>query len=379
VNGGEVSDVAVDRVGGAAGGGPRARDLGIRLDGAPGRWNAITDVPGVEVGYTTLSDGDVRTGVTAILPRGRDGVGVTCPAGTFSFNGNGEMTGTAWIAETGGFASPVALTNTHAVGPVHRGVVDWTFARRPGLGAQWVLPVVSETWDGYLNDVNGDHVTPAHATAALDAAASGPVAEGAVGGGTGMCCYDFKGGSGTASRLVPYGGATYAVGAFVQANFGDRRELVVAGRPVGRELLDDNPLADLSWLAPPGAGSVVVILATDAPLLPGQCTALARRAMLGVGRTGTTGSHFSGDLVLAFSTANPGALASEFPLAEATDADYATFRFVPWGRVDAFHEAAVQAVEEAVLNALVAGRDTVGRDGHRVPGLPHDRLRALLA
>jgi len=262
---------------------------------------------------------------------------------------------------------------------VHRGVVEWTLARNPALAAQWVLPVVSETWDGYLNDINGDHVRPAHAVEALDAAAPGPVAEGAVGGGTGMCCYDYKGGSGTSSRRVPYAGSVYSVGAFVQANFGDRRELVVAGRPVGRELLDDNPLASLDWLAPAGAGSVVVIVATDAPLLPGQCTALARRAMLGVGRTGTTGSHFSGDLVLAFSTANPGALTSAFPLTEATGDDYETLRFVPWGRVDAFHEAVVQAVEEAVLNALCAGRDTVGRDGHRVPGMPVDRVRRLLS
>jgi L-aminopeptidase/D-esterase-like protein len=368
---------------------PRARDLGIPLDGTPGEWNAITDVPGLEVGYVTLADGPVQTGVTAILPRGRDGVGVPCAAGTFSFNGNGEMTGTAWIAEAGGFATPVALTNTHALGSVHRGVVEWTLARDAGVAvpaaapptptAQWVLPVVSETWDGYLNDVDGDHVTPAHAVAALDAASSGPVAEGAVGGGTGMCCYEYKGGSGTSSRRVPYAGATYTVGAFVQANFGDRRELVVAGRPVGRELLDDNPMASLDWLAPAGAGSVVVLVATDAPLLPGQCTALARRAMLGVGRTGTSGSHFSGDLVLAFSTANPGALTSAFPLAEATEADYETLRFVPWGRVDPFYEAVVQSVEEAVLNALCAGRETVGRDGRRVPGLPLDRLRELLA
>jgi L-aminopeptidase/D-esterase-like protein len=358
---------------------PRARELGVPLDGTPGEHDAITDVPGLELGYVTLSEGDVQTGVTAILPRGRDGVGVPCAAGTFSFNGNGEMTGTAWIAESGGFASPVALTNTHALGPVHRGVVEWTLARNPGLAAQWVLPVVSETWDGYLNDINGDHVTPAHAIAALDAATSGPVAEGAVGGGTGMCCYDYKGGSGTASRLVPYGGTSYTVGAFVQANFGDRRELVMGGRRLGPELLDDNPLASTDWLAPPGAGSVVVIVATDAPLLPGQCTGLARRAMLGVGRTGTSGSHFSGDLVLAFSTANPGALTSAFPLTEATDADYETLRYVPWGRVDAFYEATVQAVEEAVLNALCAGRDTVGKAGHRVPGLPLDRVRELLA
>jgi len=365
----------------------RARDLGIPLEGEPGPGNALTDVPGVEVGHVTLVEGDgplrvghgpVRTGVTAVLPLGRGGVGQACAAGWFSLNGNGEMTGTAWIEESGGLALPVLLSNTHAIGACHRGVIDWLVARRPELGHRWHLPVVAETWDGYLNDVNGAHVRPEHAVAAIDAAAGGPVAEGGVGGGTGMTCYGFKGGSGTASRRVAYGSDSYHVGALVQANFGSRAELVVAGVPVGGRLGADNPEErDVDWLAPPGSGSVIVLVGTDAPLLPGQCKALARRVPLGLARTGTTGSHFSGDLFLAFSTANPGSLNSEFPTGGASG--YQQLRFVPWGQLDVFYAAVVRAVEEAVLNALVAGRTMVGRDGHRAPGLPHERLRALLA
>jgi D-aminopeptidase len=357
----------------------RARALGIGLDGNPGPNNALTDVPGVQVGYTTLSEGSsVRTGVTALLPRGRDGVGLPCAAGRYSLNGNGEMTGSSWLDESGSLSGPVLITNTHAVGPVHRGVVDWTVAHRPDLARQWLLPVVAETWDGYLNDINGPHVRAEHAVAAIDAAASGPVEEGCVGGGTGMNCYGFKGGSGTASRVVDYGTARYTVGVFVQANFGDRRELVVAGVPVGRHLREDDPMADTDWFAPGGAGSVIVVVGTDAPLLPGQCKALARRVPMGLARTGTSGSHFSGDIFLAFSTANAGALRSAFPQSPATDEDYDTLRHIPWGRIDPFYEATVQAVEEAVLNALVTAEETVGRDGHRSPAIPHERLRELL-
>ncbi|MFE6051820.1 P1 family peptidase [Kitasatospora sp. NPDC056446] len=359
---------------------PRARALGLVLDGTPGPANALTDVPGVQIGYTTLVEGEqVRTGVTALLPRGREGVGTPCAAGWYSLNGNGEMTGTTWIEETGALNGPVMVTNTHAVGTVHRGVVDWTAANRPDLARQWLLPVVAETWDGYLNDINGPHVRAEHAIAAIESAAAGPVEEGCVGGGTGMNCYGFKGGSGTASRIVHYGSADYTVGAFVQANFGDRRELVVGGVPVGRELSADNPMEDSDWFAPGGAGSVIVVVGTDAPLLPGQCKALARRVPLGLGRTGTSGGHFSGDIFLAFSTANPGALGSSFPQGEPGDADYDTLRFIPWGRIDPFYEAVVQAVEEAVLNALVTAEETIGRDGHRSPALPHERLRELLA
>lgn len=345
----------------------RARDLGVPLPGRPGPHNALTDVPGVEVGYTTLVEGEsVRTGVTAVLPRGRADFAVPCAAGTFSLNGNGEMTGTAWLAETGSLALPVLITNTHAVGACHRGVIDWVLRARPGVADEWLLPVVAETWDGYLNDINAPTIHSGHAGAAIDAARGGPVEEGSVGGGTGMTCYGFKGGTGTASRLVPYGTDEYTVGALVQANFGSRRELTVAGEAVGRKLTADNPLE--AWTAPAGAGSVIVLVGTDAPLLPGQCAALARRVPLGLARTGTTGSHFSGDLFLAFSTANPGALTSAFP--RTTEAEYESLRFVPWGRLDPFLEAVVQAVEEAVLNALVANEEMTGHRGHRVPALP---------
>ncbi len=382
---------------------PRARGIGVPLTGEPGPWNAITDVPGLEVGYVTLVEGHgplvvgqgpVRTGVTAILPRGRSGVGVPCAAGWYSLNGNGEMTGTTWIDEVGALAMPVTISNTHAVGACHTGAVRWVGLHHPALATQWLLPVAAETWDGYLNDINGEHVRPEHAVEALDAAASGPVVEGSVGGGTGMTCYAFKGGSGTASRVVGFGSSRFTVGAFVQANFGDRAELTVAGVRVGGRLSDDDPMSDPSWLVrdgeragrprpgaarpPGGGGSVIVVVATDAPLLPGQCTALARRVPLGLARTGTAGGHFSGDIFLAFSTANAGALHSRIPVAAPTDDDLDTLRFIPWGFMDPFFTAVVEAVEEAVLNTLVAGVEMVGRDGHRSPALPHDAVRAAL-
>ncbi|WP_323179874.1 MULTISPECIES: P1 family peptidase [unclassified Streptomyces] len=358
----------------------RARELGIPLTGEPGPWNAITDVPGVEVGYVTLCEGaDVRTGVTALLPRGRDGVGLPCAAGWHSFNGNGEMTGTAWIEESGSLAVPVLITNTYAVGPVHRGVIEWVRANCRGMAPEWLLPVVTETWDGHLNDIHGTAVESRHAAAAIEAASTGPVEEGCVGGGTGMRCYGFKGGSGTASRVVEYGEDRYTVGAFIQANFGARRELVVAGVPVGPELPDrPGPAAEGERQVPPGAGSVIVVVATDAPLLPGQCKALARRVTLGLARTGTTGSHFSGDIFLAFSTANESALTSTFP-ADNGSAPYESMRFVPWGRMDPFYGAVVESVEEAVLNVLTGAHSMTGRDGHHVQALPLDRVSELLA
>jgi D-aminopeptidase len=341
----------------------RARGLGIPLHGTPGVHNAITDVPGVEVGYTTLIEGDdVRTGVTAILPRPRASLGVPCPAGWFSLNGNGEMTGTTWIEESGGCNGPIGITNTHAVGMVHAGVVDWTVRELPEVAERWLLPVVAETWDGWLNDINGRHVRPAHAVAAIDSARPGPVDEGSVGGGTGMRCYGYKGGSGTSSRVVAHGDSSFTIGAFVQANFGARHELTVAGVPVGRSLPPVPPDA-----SPGGDGSVIVILATDAPLLPGQCKAFARRAALGIGRTGTSGSHFSGDIFLALSTAT----------ASASDG-FESLRYVPWGALDPFYEAAVQAVEEAVLNALIANKPMVGRSGRSLDALPHDVVRAMV-
>jgi L-aminopeptidase/D-esterase-like protein len=351
------------------GGKPRARALEIPFGGRPGRWNAITDVPGVEVGYTTLIEGStVRTGVTAIHPRGPAGTGDPVAAGFHSQNGNGEMTGVSWINESGTFDGPVAITNTHAVGIAHAGIIEWTVRHHPVVAEEWLLPVAAETWDGYLNDINRQHVTVAHVVAAIEAARPGPVEEGSVGGGTGMNCYHFKGGSGTASRLVD----DYTVGVFVQANFGARRELVIAGVALGDALADDDPMLDWDRAAP-GAGSVIALVATDAPLFPHQCQALARRVTAGLARTGTSGSHFSGDLFLAFSTANPGAFRPD-------DArTMSGLEFVPWERLDPHYEAVVQATEEAVVNALVANEDMTGRDGHRTPALPRDRVAALLA
>lgn len=364
----------------------RARALAIPLQGTPGPANAITDVDGVLVGYSTIIKGEgklngqgpVRTGVTAILPFGRDGVGVACAAGYHSFNGNGEMTGASWIEEAGSISLPILITNTHAIGPCHRGVINWVARHKPDVANQWLLPVVAETWDGYLNDINGSHVTVDHAIAAIDNAAGGRIEEGSVGGGTGMNCYAFKGGSGTASRIVDYGHRSYTVGVFLQANFGSRRELTIAGVPLGDQLANDNPMEAYFRGGPTGAGSCIGIVATDAPLLPGQCKALARRVPLGLARTGTTGSHFSGDIFLAFSTANPDALNGRFPKGPASEESYSHMDFIPWGRMDDFYAAVVQATEEAVLNALVANGDMTGRDGNRSPALPHAKVRAAL-
>jgi L-aminopeptidase/D-esterase-like protein len=364
----------------------RAREAGIPLGGEPGRQNAITDVPGVTVGMVTLLEDRpngvaVRTGVTAVLPLGRAGVGTTVPAGIHVLNGNGELTGAHWIGETGALTGPVMLTNTHAVGPVHRGVIDWTVANRPDRAIEWLLPVVAETWDGYLNSINEDAVRTEHAARAIDAAESGPVAEGSAGGGTGMNCYEFSGGTGTASRMVSFGAERYTVGVLVQANFGSRDELRVAGVPMG-DLDAPNPIAepwfaaDRDRAAPGGAGSVIAVIATDAPLIPQQCQALARRAPLGLARTGTTGSHFSGDIFLAFSTGNPGSLDSGFPVVGGES--LRSLRMVPWNGMDRFYAAVVESVEEAVLNALVENVDMTGRDGHWVPRLPVDQVQARL-
>jgi D-aminopeptidase len=341
----------------------RARDLGLPFRGVPGPLNAITDVPGIEVGYTTLIEGDrIRTGVTGIHPRGRADPGNPVAAGFHSQNGNGEMTGIAWVEESGMFAGPIAITNTHAVGVAHSGIVAWVVQHHPALAEAWLLPVAAETWDGYLNDINGHHVREEHVIAALDSATGGPVPEGSVGGGTGMNCYQFKGGNGTASRVV----RDYTVGVFVQANFGARRELTICGTYLGERLAADNPMADFT-IAPPGAGSVIAIVATNAPLFPHQCKAVARRVTSGLARTGTSGSHFSGDLFLAFSTANKGGFAAGH------------LDFIPWTELDPFYEAVVQATEEAVINALVVNEEMTGRDGHRTPALPRDLVRTLVS
>lgn len=368
---------------------PRARDLGVPFDGEHAADNAITDVAGVEVGYRTLIEGEgahaVRSGVTTILPRGRSGLGNACAAAVHSFNGNGELTGRSWIDESGSLSMPIGITSSHAVGAVHSGIDAWVAESAPAVAAQWMLPVVGETWDGYLNDINGGHITPSDARAALDAATGGPLAEGNVGGGTGMNCYGFKGGTGTASRIVRHGDDQYTVGVLIQANFGSRDELRLAGIPLGSQSAAPNPMEKDDWFhrererlrVPGGAGSAIVVIATDAPLLPGQCAALARRGALGLGRSGTAGSHFSGDIILAFSTANDGALNSSFP--EEPLAEYDTLQFIPWGRIDPFLTAAAQAVDEAVWNALVAARDMTGRDGHESPALPHEEIIAAVA
>jgi L-aminopeptidase/D-esterase-like protein len=367
----------------------RARDLGIRFEGEPGALNAITDVPGLEVGMVTLISGEgdlvpdagpVRTGVTAILPVGKTNTQNAIPAGIYSLNGNGEMTGSHWINETGGLSGPIMITNTHAVGTVHRGVIEWVKQNFPEAAMEWLLPVVAETWDGYLNDINGAHVTTEHAISAINTASGGEVSEGSHGGGTGMNCYGFKGGNGTASRTVPFGGKDYVVGVFVQANFGDRKELRIQGVDMS-DLDVPNPMDESTWMdrdksrtVPGGAGSVIVIVATNAPLLPDQCRALARRVPLGLARTGTAGGHFSGDIFLAVSTAQLGELSSGFPTKSRQEAELKSLDFVPWNYLDAFYTAVVQGVEESVLNALVNNTTMVGRDGNTSYALPHDQV-----
>jgi D-aminopeptidase len=354
--------------------GGRARDLGIRLPGRTGPGNTITDVPGVEVGYATLIEGsDVRTGVTAVLPLGKDGLGQSCPAGWYALNGNGEMTGTAWLSETGALALPIAITNTHAIGPVHRGVIEWSVEQAPGLGQRWLLPVVAETWDGYLNDPNSASITPGVAKRALDAATGTAPADGSFGGGTGMILYGYKGGTGGASRVVEIAARQYTVGVLTQANFGDRRELTINGHRIGEQLQHEPDPQQARGETPPGSGSCIVIVATDAPLLPGQCAALARRVPLGLARTGASGSHYSGDLFLAFSATNPGALDSDRYASELS-----RIEFVPWGVINPLYEAVIEAVEEAVLNVLAASRPMVGRAEHYCPGFPVERMPALL-
>jgi D-aminopeptidase len=359
---------------------PRARDLGIPFEfGTPGRHDAITDVPGVEVGHVTLIEGDrVRTGVTAVLPRGRGKSGLDqCFGGAFSLNGNGELTGVAWLEESGLLEGPVLITNTNAVGVVRDAVIDYARKHWPSAegwaDAFWSLPVVAETWDGHLNDIYGMHVRPEHAFQAIDGARPGPVAEGNVGGGTGMICYEFKGGIGTSSRVLGGADGGFTLGVLVQANFGRRHQLLVAGVPVGRELRDDlvygRDDSATSTSATLERGSIIIVVATDAPLLPHQLKRLARRAALGLARTGSVAGNGSGDLFVAFSTANPrvGDAKGTVPLA-----------MLPNERMGALFEATVGATEEAILNALVAARTMTGIDGHRVTALPHDRVREIL-
>jgi len=351
---------------------PRARDLGVPFDGATGPFNAITDVKGVEVGHTTLisgsgklivGEGPVRTGVTAVLPRGKDSLDPVF-GGWFSLNGNGEMTGTAWLEESGVLEGPVMITNTHSVGVVRDAVIAWRIKKAPpdDEGYFWSLPVVAETYDGDLNDINGFHVKPEHVFHALDSAHGGPAEEGNVGGGTGMVCNEFKGGIGTASRVLPAKFGAYTVGVLVQCNYGRRSQLRIAGVPVGREIPDKTVRDE-------DIGSIIIVVATDAPLIPTQLKRLARRAALGLGRNGSFAGDGSGDIFIAFSTANPGAIASK---------GVRDLKMLPNQQLNPIFLATVQATEEAIVNAMVAAETMKGANDLEVIALPHDRLRAIL-
>ncbi len=352
---------------------PRARDLGVPFEGTPGPLNAITDVKGVEVGHSTIIRGEgklevgkgpVRTGVTAVVPRGKATATDPVFAGVFDLNGAGELTGTHWIEESGFLEGPVMLTNTHSVGAVHQGTIAWR-VRQGGpdaTGYWWSNPTVGETWDGELNDINGFHVQQANVFEALDSARGGAVAEGNVGGGTGMICNGFKGGIGTASRKLSESAGGYTVGALVQCNYGRKSDLLVAGVPVGREIAGKGARED-------DAGSILIVVATDAPLLPHQLKRIARRAALGLARVGSIAGNGSGDLFLAFSTANPGAAATT---------GTATLTMLPNDRMNPLFAATVQAVEEAIVNAMIAAETMTGANGYTVKALPHDDLRRIL-
>ncbi len=375
---------------------PRARDLDVPFDGTPGRFNAITDVAGVEVGHTTLISGNgplvegsgpVRTGVTAILPRGR-AEGAPVFGGWFSLNGNGEMTGTTWLEESGVLEGPVLITNTHSVGVTRDAAIQWMLKHHPGF--LWALPVVAETWDGILNDLNGFHVKPGHVFAALDGARSGRVTEGAVGGGTGMLCNGFKGGIGTSSRVLPSESGGFTLGVLVQCNYGSRRGLRIAGVPVGEEFVEPaicragSTPSQRDWLSGmprcgtqssyrerplPELGSIIIVVATDAPLLPHQLERLVKRASLGLGREGSISSNGSGDIFVAFSTANRAA---------AGDTAQTSVQMLPNGKLDPLFAATVQATEEAVTNSMVAAETMTGADSIRAHRLPHDLLVSIL-
>jgi len=358
---------------------PRARDLGVPFDGTPGPLNAITDVSGVTVGHTTLISGEgklqvgkgpVRTGVTAVLPRGKDSMSNPVFAGWWSLNGNGEMTGTTWVEESGFLEGPVMITNTHSVGVVRDAVIQWrvNHGQPDPTSYWWSLPVVAETWDGWLNDINGFHVKPEHALHAIDTAASGRVAEGNVGGGTGMVCNGFKGGIGTASRKLDTKDGGYTVGVLVQCNYGRRPDLRIAGVPVGKEIPEDAAYSSAGF-AQEDRGSIIVVVATDAPLVAHQLKRLARRVSLGLGRNGSISGNGSGDIFIAFSTANSGAAAADHVV---------DLKMLPNDKLGPVFAATVQATEEAIINAMIAAETMTGIENHKVVALPHDKLREVL-
>jgi D-aminopeptidase len=349
---------------------PRARALGIPFDGTPGTYNAITDVAGVTVGYSTLIADEnskaIRTGVTAILPRQANSVDKPVFAGVFSLNGNGEMTGTLWIEESGFLEGPVLITNTHSVGVVRDAAIQWRIKQGQAdpSGYWWSLPVVAETWDGYLNDINGFHVRPEHVFAALESAHGGAIAEGNVGGGTGMICHEFKCGTGTSSRVVKVDGNTYKLGALVQANYGSRGELRIAGAPVGKHLRND-----LVWKdEPEDLGSIIIVVATDAPLLPHQLKRLARRAALGLARNGSYSGNGSGDIFIAFSTANEA----------ASQVATANLRALGNEQMDPLFIATAQAVEESIMNAMMAADTLAGRNGNKAVAIDKKEMQKVL-
>lgn len=359
---------------------PRLRDLGVTIGTLPtGAWNAITDVPGVRVGYTTVVQGDgplvigrgpARTGVTAIHPHEGSAFQRMVPASIAVLNGAGEITGRAQVDEYGLIETPILITNTLSVGAVHQACVAWLTEREPSLGTRdFVIPVVAETFDGFLNDVAGQHVTREHVTAALDGATSGPIAEGNVGGGTGMALFRFKGGTGTASRVVTVGERAYTLGVLVQGNFGRREDLLVDGVPVGREITDLMPERGDDQRRD---GSVIVVIGTDAPLMDRQLGRLCRRGMLGLGRVGATATHSSGDLLIAFANA------PENRVDRFEERGRLTATFLNDAKIDTLFQATIEATAEALLNALVAAETMTGRDGNTLHALPHDRLRAIM-
>jgi L-aminopeptidase/D-esterase-like protein len=351
----------------------RLRGLGIAIDGEPGLYNAITDVSGVEVGYTTLisghgarvvGQGPVRTGVTAILPRGRDDPHTSSAAGAYSFNGNGELTGLHWVEESGELSTPITITNTHSCGVARDATIQWLVNHPQKPAQDWGLPVAGETYDGELNDINGFHVKAEHVIAALDHARGGSIELGSVGGGTGMLTFDFKAGSGSASRRITMGGETYTLGIFVQSNFGRRYEMTVKGKKVGLAM----PGGELRMRP---VGSIIAVVATDAPLLPHQLKRLARRVPVGIARTGGVGHNGSGDIFIAFSTANRDAYAGNQPLA--------SMRFISNRAMDDLFEATAQTTEEAILDSIIANETMVGADGNTALGISHETLQALMA
>jgi D-aminopeptidase len=364
---------------------PRARDLGLPFDGVTGEFNAITDVAGVEVGFATLIEGEgavevgkgpIRTGVTAILPRGKRKMPSPIWAGQFNLNGNGEMTGTHWINEAGYFISPICITNTHSVGIAHHATVGWMIDQYPGFFRDdhaWAMPVIAETYDGLTNDICGRHLKEEHVLDALNSAVSGLVAEGNVGGGTGMITYEFKGGTGTSSRRVKIGPDEYTIGVLVQSNFGTRKDLKILGVPVGQNWPENAVVSEINQHE---TGSIIVIIGTDLPLLPIQLRRMAKRAAIGIGRTGTPGGNYSGDIFLAFSVANdlawPG-MHGEQPLSFALN-------FINDHYFDDIYRAIVQGVEEAVVNAMIAAESmtTVKPEGYTLKAIDHSRLRQIM-